>query len=70
MSQHSVREAARQPALGAQAVGRCVGAVRERVAVTAAVSEPAFEFCGWWFRTVRLGPVAPQPRLGSRCGRP
>jgi hypothetical protein len=65
MSQHSVREAARRPALGAQAVGRCVGAVRERVAVTAAVSEPAFEFCGCWFRPVRLGLVAPEPMLGS-----
>jgi hypothetical protein len=25
----------------------------------------AFEFCGWWFRPVRLGLVAPEPRLGS-----
>jgi hypothetical protein len=25
----------------------------------------AFEFCGWWFRPVRLGPVPPEPRLGS-----
>ena len=25
----------------------------------------AFEFCGWWFRPVRLGLVAPEPKLGS-----
>ena len=25
----------------------------------------AFEFCGWWFRPVRLGLVARKPRLGS-----
>jgi hypothetical protein len=25
----------------------------------------AFEFCGWWFRPVRLGLVAPEPRLDS-----
>ena len=25
----------------------------------------AFEFCGWWFRPVRLGLLAPEPRLGS-----
>jgi hypothetical protein len=25
----------------------------------------AFEFCGWWFRPVRLGPVPLEPRLGS-----
>jgi hypothetical protein len=25
----------------------------------------AFEFCGWWFRPVRLGLVAPEPKLDS-----
>jgi hypothetical protein len=25
----------------------------------------AFEFCGWWFRPVRLGLVAPEPSLRS-----
>jgi hypothetical protein len=25
----------------------------------------AFEFCGLWFRPVRLGLVAPEPRLGN-----
>jgi len=30
-----------------------------------AFTSRAFEFCGWWFRSVRLGPVAPEPRLGS-----
>jgi hypothetical protein len=25
----------------------------------------AFEFCGWWFKPVRLGLVPPEPRLGS-----
>jgi hypothetical protein len=24
-----------------------------------------FEFCGWWFRPVRLGLVAPEPRLSN-----
>jgi hypothetical protein len=28
-------------------------------------SSRAFEFCGYWFRHARLGPVAPEPRLGS-----
>jgi hypothetical protein len=43
--------------------------VLERVAVTATVSEPAFEFCGWWFKPVRVDLVAPGPRLGTHCGR-
>ena len=41
----------------------------ERVAVTATVSEPAFDFCGWWFKPVRVDLVAPGPRLGTHCGR-
>jgi hypothetical protein len=28
-----------------------------------------YEFCGWWFKPVRVDLVAPGPRLGTHCGR-
>jgi hypothetical protein len=59
-----------QPKAGAQVVTRAAfGLVRLAVAAGFEPAEGcpsrAFEFCGWWFRPVRLGLVAPVLRLGS-----
>jgi hypothetical protein len=40
-------------------------AVAEGFEPSEAFTSRAFEFCGWWFRPVRLGLVAPEPRLSS-----
>ena len=55
----------------ARASDACSAGKAFRLAVTAGF-EPAegcpsrgFEFCGWWFRPVRLGLVPAEPRLGS-----
>jgi hypothetical protein len=50
------------------AAGPAFGLVRLEVAAGFEPAEGcpsrAFEFCGSWFRPVRLGPVPPEPRLG------